>query len=51
MKKAREIPSARPSALPGLGRPFFPVLRKPSPVPINDLSSSPLTGSVQLGWH
>lgn len=53
MEKAREIPLAQPSALPapGLGRPFFSVLRNPSPVPINDLSSSPLTGSLQLGWH
>ena len=50
-KAAREIPLPSPTALPGLGRPFFSVLRNPFLVPINELSSSLLTGSLQLGWH
>lgn len=44
-------PSAQPLGPAGLGKAFLFGVKKPFLVPINDLSSFLLTGSLQLGWH
>lgn len=44
-------PSAQPLGPARLGKAFLFGVKKPFLVPINDLSSFLLTGSLQLGWH